>query len=638
MSELRAIEETLRRAAGRRRLDRALRGMWQGFFIAVCTWLVLLVTYKLLPLPPQVTFWALLLPPAGALIGLLAGAWRRSSLADTARWAEEREQLEQRLSTALEVARNNDDGRRPWTELVLRDAAAVAGRLDPRRLLPLHLPRAARWSALGLLALLALGFVPEYRSQDWQQRRQDAAVMRDTGRQLAEVLRREVQQRPPTGEDFLREIERAAALGDRLTQAKLTRADALQELANVTERLRQEARELKNDPALRRLEQAARVPSSPAGAGAEQQRQIEQLQQQLGRAAENAAAMEQLAQGLDQARQAAASLPGDPAAATAARAQLAANLSQLAQQARSLGLDAAALEAALEALGRAQPDQLLERLDAALDDLSQMRDAAQRLAALQQQAQQTGRDLAEQLERGQAEAAAKTLERMMEQLQSAGLSPEALQNMLEELAKADRPAGDYGKVAELLKHAAGQLQKGGQGEAAQNLALAAAELRRLQQQAQDLQSLAAALDALDAARLCIATGQSWSQSLAQCRGGGLGQGRGAPSWADANAWMFYSPGTRGRGFGYGRQPEGAAGDPADLPPGDLAATRVPGRIAPGGQMPSIPLKGLSLRGQSTVGFTETVQAAQTDAQSALNQNRVPRAYRGAVRDYFDDLK
>ncbi|HMO64074.1 MAG TPA: hypothetical protein PKE47_02415, partial [Verrucomicrobiota bacterium] len=52
MSELRAIEEKLRRAAGRRRLDRALRGMWRGFFLAVCLWLALATAYKLLPLPP----------------------------------------------------------------------------------------------------------------------------------------------------------------------------------------------------------------------------------------------------------------------------------------------------------------------------------------------------------------------------------------------------------------------------------------------------------------------------------------------------------------------------------------------------------------------------------------------------------
>jgi hypothetical protein len=55
-------------------------------------------------------------------------------------------------------------------------------------------------------------------------------------------------------------------------------------------------------------------------------------------------------------------------------------------------------------------------------------------------------------------------------------------------------------------------------------------------------------------------------------------------------------------------------------------------------MPSITLKGVSIKGQSKVDYTESVAAAQSDAQSALSQDKVPRAYQSAVKDYFDDLK
>ena len=67
-------------------------------------------------------------------------------------------------------------------------------------------------------------------------------------------------------------------------------------------------------------------------------------------------------------------------------------------------------------------------------------------------------------------------------------------------------------------------------------------------------------------------------------------------------------------------------------------TKVKGQFSPGSQMPSITLKGVSIKGQSKVEYEEAVTAAQTDAQSALSQEKVPRAYQGAVRDYFDDLK
>ena len=55
-------------------------------------------------------------------------------------------------------------------------------------------------------------------------------------------------------------------------------------------------------------------------------------------------------------------------------------------------------------------------------------------------------------------------------------------------------------------------------------------------------------------------------------------------------------------------------------------------------MPSITLKGVSIKGQSTVEFQQAAAAAQSDAQSALNQDQVPRAYQGAVKNYFDDIK
>ena len=55
-------------------------------------------------------------------------------------------------------------------------------------------------------------------------------------------------------------------------------------------------------------------------------------------------------------------------------------------------------------------------------------------------------------------------------------------------------------------------------------------------------------------------------------------------------------------------------------------------------MPSITLKGVSIKGQSKVAYEEAAVAAQADAQSALSQEKVPRAYQGAVRDYFDDMK
>ena len=70
----------------------------------------------------------------------------------------------------------------------------------------------------------------------------------------------------------------------------------------------------------------------------------------------------------------------------------------------------------------------------------------------------------------------------------------------------------------------------------------------------------------------------------------------------------------------------------------LKPDKVKGQFSPGGQMPSITLKGVSIKGTSKVQYEESVTAAQSEAQAAVSQEKVPRAYQGAVKDYFDDLK
>jgi hypothetical protein len=70
---------------------------------------------------------------------------------------------------------------------------------------------------------------------------------------------------------------------------------------------------------------------------------------------------------------------------------------------------------------------------------------------------------------------------------------------------------------------------------------------------------------------------------------------------------------------------------------NIAPTKLQGQFNPG-PMPSISLKGVSINGRSSVPHQEAVTSAQSDAQNALNQDRIPRGYRNAVKGYFDDLQ
>ncbi|MBU6399582.1 MAG: hypothetical protein KGS61_04640 [Verrucomicrobia bacterium] len=507
MSELQVIQKVLERVARRRRWQGGWQGFWLGLFFGALVWCLALALYKLFPLPVTV------LPGAGAvaallmLVGFGLGWWQAPSLEATARWVDGTQQLQERLSTALEVVTATTDT--SWQTLLVRDAAKHASSLEPRRLLPYHLPGLTRWTLLALLLGAGLGFVPERRSQNYLQKQQDAAIIREMGHELTTLTRRNLTNHPPVLDTTRKALETVNELGDRLQKASLTRSDALKDVTSVTEKLKQEARELAKNPGLRRLEQAARTPSGEsAPSGASLQKQIENLQKSLGSKSANAQALDRLKQELEKAQQAAAGLPAnDSTEGAAARQQLKQSLSSLSQQAKSLGLDLPGLDAAIAALNAADNDLILRDLKASLTDLDKLRSLAKALQQMQAQVEKMGKDLAEQLEKGQVEMAEATMRKMIDQLQTANLSPEQLQKILDEVSKAVDPAGQYGKVAEYLKQAVGQMQKGQKPAAAQALAEAAKELNKLAQDAGDLNAMLAALEALKVAELSIGNGR-----------------------------------------------------------------------------------------------------------------------------------
>ena len=644
MSELQVIEGALERAARRRRWARALRGMWLGLLVGAVAWLLALGIFKLAPISASILLWSGLGALVCPLAGLLLGGWRKPALPETARWVDLRQNLKERLSTALEVAGKHDGG--IWCDLVVADAASQAKQLDPRQLVPFRLSKATRWAMLVLALAAGLGFVPEYRSKKFLQQQADKQNIREVGKQLADLTRRDLQKRPPALEPTKTAMETVANLGDEFTKkASLTRSEALKDLANVTDKLKDELKDLNKDPGLKRLEQAARAPGGNSQTAEGLQKQMEAVQKQMGNQNGNPEAMNKLKDDLAKLQEAAKSLADKTGAGSdAERQKLSESLAALSKQAQDLGVQLPQLDDAIAALAANQTDLFLKDLNAAMTDLEKTRDMAKTLQQLQAQAEKLGKDLAEQLKNGQAEAAQSTLQKMVDQLKSANLAPEQLQKMLQEVSKAVDPASPYGKVADFLKQATGQMQSGNKPGAAQSLAAAAKELEKLQQQLGDAQSLMATLDALKQASMCVGTGQCWGMGKGNRPGIGRGgkPGSGVGTWADENGGWGYDGQWTERWDNSGvvrpdMDPRGITERDASLSDA-LLPTKVKGQFSPGGQMPSITLKGVSIKGQSKVAYEESVTAAQADAQSALSQEKVPRAYQGAVRDYFDDLK
>jgi hypothetical protein len=310
---------------------------------------------------------------------------------------------------------------------------------------------------------------------------------------------------------------------------------------------------------------------------------------------------------------------------------------------QQMGLQMPQIDDAINAMAANQTDLVLKDLEAATTDLEKMRDMAKQMQQLQQQMDKLGKDLAEQLKNGQPEAAQMTLQKMAEQLKSANLSQEQVQKMTEEVSKAVDPAGNYGIVAVHLKKASGQMKSGDKSAASQSLADAAKELGKLMEQMGDAQELAATLENLNKASMCVGTCQGWKMNNRPGIGKGGKPGGGVGTWADEQSGWMYDGQWNDHWDNTGQvRPDMDARGHTDRGEGELSdalkPTKVKGQFSPGGQMPSITLKGVSIKGQSKVQYQEAAAAAQTEAQSALSQEKVPRAYQGAVKDYFDDIK
>ncbi|HWX21269.1 MAG TPA: hypothetical protein VN578_15320, partial [Candidatus Binatia bacterium] len=516
--------------------------------------------------------------------------------------------------------------------------------LDTRRLMALHLPRSTRWALVCLALVAGLGFVPEYRSKSYLQKKADEQHIKEAGKQLVELTRHNLENRAPVLPATQTNLEAVTAIGTELSKQPLTRSEALKDLANVAEQLKDQLKELGKDPSLKRLEQAARSASgNEAQSASSLQKQIESLQKQLGTPIGNPDAMDKMKKELEKLQQAARGMADkNSPGADAQRQKMAESLSALSKQVQDMGLNMPQIEDAIQALAANQSELFLKDLEAATKDLEKSQEMAKTLQQLQQQAEKLGKDLAEQLKNGQPELAQQTLQKMINDLNLSKLAPEDLKKIMEEVGKAIDPAGNYGKVANYLKDATKKMQGSDQPGAAKSLGEASKELQKLMQQLADAQQLQSELDALNEASQCIGTGQGWRPNHGRPSNGKGGQpGSGVGTWADENGQW---DGTSTAGWdnsGVVRPDEDPRGH-SDRGEGELSdalkPTKVQGQFAPGSPMPSITLKGVSIKGTSKVDYEAAAAAAQSDAQSALSHEKVPRAYQGAVRDYFDDLK
>lgn len=645
MSEIQIIENAVDSAGRRRRWHQTWRGFWWGLFAGSVVWLVVLAIYKLFPVPLETLTVGAGLAGAAALAGVIAGWLHAPSRMETARWLDGKSELKERLSTALELS--GDEKKDNWSRLVVTDAAAHASEVDPKRLLPFHLPKSSRWALVALAVGAGLGFVPERRTDDYLQQKREAENIKDTGKHLEEITKRQLAKRKPALPQTEKAMQEVAEFGQTLQKKKLTRNQALAELSKVQDKIKDQTEQLAKKAGIRKLQRAARQNGGEMAPSAESiQKQIDAMKKQMeGKDFDGKTeALEKLEKAMKKLQDAADAMGQEGSQSkSAASREMSEAMDELMQQAKDLGLDMSSLEDAAEALNQGEIDKFLKDMDVALLDMEKLKQFADKMSELKKQLDDIGKDLAERLEKGQGIPAIARMQKLARQLKSEKTSDAELKEVIEEIRKSVDPAMDYDKVADYVQEAAKLADKGDRQGAAKALEAAAKELEGMLKQCSDCEGLLASLQALQTASMCIGNCQGWGQCSGPPRAGkGGSPGQGVGTWGDDSLTMQPSDVFEAWDNSGVVRPDMDGRGVTDRGEGELVdgfqPTKVKGQMGPGGQMPSITLKGVSIKGRSRVQYEEAVAAAQSDAQSALSQERVPRDRQGTVRDYFDDLK
>ena len=626
-----ALAQITRRLRLVRWLRYASRGALAGAGFALLA--VVLAHWDWLPgwLPLEATI------PLPILLSVLAGTAaafvRPISPMDAARLAEARLGLKERLSSALEFEHSpqpSDPEAATLRRLQLADAATHAQTLKAAEAVPLRLPWEAKAFA-GALALITLALIvpslPVFVPPGVKLERQ---IVQKTGSKLeqsAKVIGKQADLHQLNG------TKRAAALmqrlGQRLASGHLDKKQAMVQMSKVTQQMRQEL-------------QKTAAANSAAGAGGKSLAQAGQQLAQAMAGGQNAPGSSGKQAGAGQKGGGSGSKSGQKAGQNGGAGGKAAGDKFSGFNVPTAGKSQAGKNSSAPSHSPATPE---------------MQRAAQ---AMQQ---------------NDSQGLSQQLRQMADKIQSGSMSP----------SEQQQAAGDVQKLADALKNspmpetqghaqaAADALKRGDKQAAASEMRKAAASAEREAQEQADQQGQQDAAQGMEDAESQMAganspgdvsddSGSQPGQGQGKGKGSGKGQGgEGDGSGLGDESGLQSANGKHGSGKGNGgsggggmaggkpgdngegssplkhlgkagaaQNPKGVKlyfGKPLNAGPSKTGPTRKVGanpNAAPGGTASQVP-------------YYNYVAPAQKSAESAMDKEDIPPAYRSDVRKYFNSL-
>ncbi len=274
-----------------------------------------------------------------------------------------------------------------------------------------------------------------------------------------------------------------------------------------------------------------------------------------------------------------------------------------------------------------QLNELAEKLNKASEDKQTEREMKN--AGLTEEQVKKVLDALAKKDKQQLEKLAKEL---AEQLKDKGITEEQIKQMAQKAQQRQKASQQCKSLGDQMSQAGKQLEKGDTEAAASEMGDAAEMLSDMEQMEQALNEIDAQMSQLADARDELSNegegeGEGQEGKCGGCKGTGFRKD-GSPC-AGCNG-TGEGPGGRGRGAGQRNRDD--TGDVDFVNKKEKTKLSKSGKII-GQQF----VKGEQLKGKSEVELMEVSRAAEVDAADAINKDRIPRAYRKGVKNYFDRL-
>lgn len=287
------------------------------------------------------------------------------------------------------------------------------------------------------------------------------------------------------------------------------------------------------------------------------------------------------------------------------------------------------LQEQLATLKHDEDKEMAEQLSKQLEDLSKQLEQLAQNKDLEQKLQQAGIK-PEDLQRMLENLSKQDLDQVKKSLEQQGYNQQQIEQMAKQLAQRQSASQGMKQLSQAMKQASQCNSPGSMSEAAAGLSAASDQLSELEQLQTEMDQLNSTLsdlqnakDSMNSCSQCQGTGQCNGGKCSGCNGSGQCQGGGK----QGNGGMGQKPG-QGRG-GLAEEQQTAVAFKTERQKVETRKGAIIGQFL---------IDGEQVKGQASKALAEIVTAEEREATDAVTRDRIPRQYQKSVKAFFSTVQ